>query len=727
MALFDNVVACYQFEKSSKLGRDSGPYANHGYVNGTTITQVASGVTNLGYAARFAGGSNSEYIHIPSHAFNELWKTCAVSICFRMNSLAQAGNILTKTDASTTYSCGLRIGSGVLSFSEGNTNKWTNLESYIPADGNFHFLTVSCDAGSSPNATATLFIDGSSIGTSLLGWHFFADAHNLRIGAAENNFFGSNATSASFDVAEVVFWNKELSLSDHQAWRNSGAGTSFNTGTIVLDEIGDYRVIQRDKDGSRTKVVSRSGYYTGADPHSIEIATYDWTTTTTLVQDWTAGTNLRLNTTTKEWSANFSLPQHTNWCRYKVRSKNPAGTVIETSDLTIGKVGVGVVAFTAGQSNMAHMFDWYSTTWTNSKASIFYSSVWGRSQNLDGTSWDYIGAGANILTNKLQTAFGCPVGFIVAAVGGTGLYQADGGGYWLDNSTSGVYTQAIAKATLAGGDFELVLWHQGEADAHSGVSVANHKAALTTLYSRLQAYTGRDTTQLFMGVGSIGPLSDGSTAANIANMRYAAESWARATPGAFYMGSNVDATLTGGDNYHYVTGSYQRCGYRWSNAVMDKYGIGGTPGGGPLVTNAWWLASDKKVRLVVDKRFLTALKEVDGTTDGGSLTGFEVSTNNFSTTETINATAFSGGNTIELTVNTLTTGQTVYVRYQQAAVPTITNPAYGNLLPQADTIGYALRSILPSIIAKELTAAPTAPATPLISVTTPLSFYPRTL
>lgn len=721
MALFDNITAYYKFEKNHPTQKDSGPYANHGTSQGSTSI-ISSGVANLGNAIRITPGAGN-YVHIPTHPYNELWKTTSIGICFRVNSYSSAGCILTKTDADASHSAGLRIDSNTLHFSEGNSDKFTGLQANIPADGAFHWLTISTDAAT---PTMTLFIDGVQIGTAATGYFLFANAHNLRIGAPEQSFFGSSTNAADVDVAEVVLWNTNISLADHQAWRASGAGYSLPQGTITLDEIGHYRCIQRDKDGSNTKTVARSGDYSLADPHYIEYCLYDYDTTTTLVKDWTVATNLLLDTSTKRWAANFLVPKHTNYCRYKVRSKDAAGNVLETSEFSVGKVGVGINFLLAGQSNMSHMYDWYPTTNTNGKGSIFINGVWSRTITHDGASWDSIGAGANILLDKLQTAFNCPVGFICTAVGGTGLYQTDGAGYWLDTSLLGIYTAAMAKVTASGGDFECGLWHQGEADAHAGTSSANYQTALTTLYGRWQSYTGRNTTQLFMGVGTIGPLTDGSTAANISNIRYAGEFWSSTNTGAFYLGSNVGATLAAADNYHYVTGSYQLFARYWAQSILFKYGLAQFPGGGPYVTQAWWMASDKKIHLVVDKRFMTVLKEADGTTDGGSLTGLEVSVDNWSTTETINSTAFSG-NEVVLTVNALTTGNTVKIRYQQAAAPVITNPVYGNLLPQGATIGFPLRSFPNGITAREVSSTPTDPTSPLVSVTSPINLIIRNL
>lgn len=722
MALFDNITAYYKFDKNHYLQKDSGPYANHGTKYGN-VSITSSGIANVGNAAVFTAGAGN-YIHVPMHHFNEVWKTCTLGLVLKVNSYATGGCVMTKTDANTTISAGFRVdSSNQLYYSEGGANKFT-LTSWVPADDLYHWIMISTDANGA-NPTMTLFIDGVNRGTALTGYFGWSTNHNVRFGASEQSFFaGSGSNAAAVSIAEAAIWNSETSLSDHQAWYNNRNGYSLPQGTITLDEIGNHRVIQRDKDGSNTKTIVRGGDYTTGTPNSIEYAVYDHTTTTTLVQDWTPATKLSLNTDTKEWSAELNLPQHTNWCRYKVRSKNSAGTVLETGELSHGKVGVGAVFLGAGQSNMVHMYDWYTGTFTNAKVGIHFDSLWSRTVNYDGASWDYIGQGANMLLDKLQVGYNCPVGLIAAGVAGSGLVTSSGSGYWLDTSSSSPYGLCLTRIASGGGDFEGILWHQGESDCSSGNSKASYMTGLDTLYSRLRTYIGRTQDEVSFGIGSVGPLNDGSTAANISAIRTAQQKWPHKTTNAYYLGSNIDVTLQ--DQYHYATGSYTRIGRRWAQSVLYHHGLAEFPGGGPYVRWGWWLASDTKIRLIVDKSFMTALEEIDGTTDGAALTGFEVSDDNFSTTETITVTAFSGGNTIVLTVPTLLTGAAVKVRYQYAAVPTVTNPVYGNLNPQGDTLAFPLRSISEALSIPEVTVAPTDPESPLIPVTEAIIYYPRT-
>lgn len=86
----------------------------------------------------------------------------------------------------------------------------------------------------------------------------------------------------------------------------------------------------------------------------------------------------------------------------------------------------------------------------------------------------------------------------------------------------------------------------------------------------------------------------------------------------------------------------------------------------------------------------SGLAEEDGTTDGAGLTGFQVSDDAWSTTETISSTAIEG-NIVKLTLAaTPTDGATVVVRSQYGKTPTITNLPYRNANPQGDDRGLPL-------------------------------------
>lgn len=672
MALLDGLHAYWKFDKNSSTQVDSGPYGLHGTVTGS-VTSVAAVMNN---GVQF-GGAAGDYINVPTSPWHRLWRPSTIGIVVKVNSYATGGAILSKVGASS-FPAGFRTQTPGPHFyiTEGGTNKF-DIVTWVPADGNFHWVVVTHDTGTNME----VFVDGTSRGTAISGYYWMSENIQLRMGAPDASFYGSGTTSGLVTLDEIAMWNRVLSGAEITSWYNSGAGNTLPVGNITTNEVGQYVVYQRHKSGSQRATVSRSGTYTTGTPTAIEYSVYDHTTEAK-IQGWDTIKNATISGGT--WSGDLDLPQHTNWVKLKVQSKDSTGTVIETGEMSYGKVGVGVIFLTAGQSNMAHMADWYTGTFANDKTSLFNSSVWAHTLLFDGANWDYIGDGIDLLMDKLQAAYGCPVGMIHAAVGGSGLYQADGGGYWLDTGGGSPYALCLIQLAAAGGDVEGILWHQGEADAHSSTSKANHYNSLTTLYNRLLAVIGRTASQCKMGVGSLGKLIDGSTAANIAGICQAQLEWSRNVEGAYYLGSNKDATLF--DNYHYT--SYVRIARRWAQSMIHRLLTPDFDGGGPRICAAYQASGSEVVRVVLSMRGNASITETDLTTDGVGLTAWEVSNDDFATNLTISSTAFVG-NEVQLTLSAVPTG-TVKVRYQYGTNPTTTNLVYGNQLPQGDTLGCPL-------------------------------------
>lgn len=687
MALFDYLVSYYKFERDNSVQKDSGPFARHGTRAGS-VTRVDSGKANLGYAARFAAGSGN-YISVPSHNGNELWKTCTLGLVLRVNSYASAGGVLTKTDANTSFSAGFRIDSSTLHITEGGANKFTNLHTVVPADGNFHWIMLSTDANGA-NPTMSLFVDGASAGTATTGYYLFGNSHDLRMGACENSFFGSGTTAPSIDLAEVAFWNTNLALADNQAWYASGNGLSLTQTGITIDEVGAYGIYQRNKDGSNTVSISRTGTYTTGTPATIELIVYDWTDGVTVVQNWTRMSNAVFSN--GDWAATITVPVHTNFHKYAVRTKDANGNVLETSATTLGRVGAGAIYLSAGQSNMERLFSQSPAGMSNAKTSIFYGGNWCRSISASKDSFNSLGPAANTLIDKLQVGKNMPVGVIHTALGGMGLYQTDGSGYWLDTAGGSPYALALTQISLAGGDFEGVIWQQGEADAHAGTTTAQYLGALQTFYSRLQAVTGRNTSQLLFHYASLCTLADGSTAANVSGIRTALLK-ALGFPGFKFAADILD--LTRSDNYHLDATGRTRFASRLAQGILFNEGLAAF-GAGPVITKATIAIGSAVIRLKCDLRGSGGLIETDGSTDGGSLTGFEATVNNFGATLTINSTAFEQPDTIALTLSAAPSSADILagnlkVRSGYGATPTVTNQVFGNRLPQGDTVGTPLQ------------------------------------
>lgn len=433
------------------------------------------------------------------------------------------------------------------------------------------------------------------------------------------------------------------------------------------------RIYQRVAGGT-TKTVTLAGTYTGTTPSSIEVRIVDESDDST-VQDWTALSSPTISA--GSWSGTLSVPQG-GWFNFLARSKNGGGTVIATSSQTSNKWGVGILVAMIGQSNMKRMTTVSDTPPASSDLTRQYTS-----------SWAVVGGnGAIRLANQVQATLGLPVGVLPFADDATSVDQ------WATGSTYEPFEDALA---AIGGDCEFVLWHQGEADMQSGTAYATYKASLDTLYARLRTSTGRSTSQLKFGCAIVGTLATAldSTDATSTAIRSAQQDWIDETTGAFFAGSSVDRPRS--DEAHWLAASYEKMGRRFAQAILFQLGLVSYGAKGPKITSASRASGSAVIVLNITQDAGTALKETDGTTDGGSLTGFQVSNDDFSTTLTISSTAFSG-NTVQLTLSGVPTG-TVKVRYQYGENPTVTNAVYDDTEPGGDSLGLPLQPTVTPITA----------------------------
>lgn len=455
---------------------------------------------------------------------------------------------------------------------------------------------------------------------------------------------------------------------------------------IACTDFTAGRVWQRAK-GTTARTLTFSGTYAGTAPTSVEVRIVRQSGGG-VAQDWSALGSLSVGG--GAWSGTLSVPQNDaaadGWYNHLARGKDGGGSVIATSSQTANKWGVGVLVALLGQSNMRNMTTVSSTPPASSDLTRQYTS-----------SWAVVGGnGAIRFANQLTAGAGLLVGVLPFAVGGTTVADWNG-------DAGGIYSAFTTAVTAVGGDFEFVLWHQGESDAIAGTAKATYKAALDTFYATLRTLTGRNTSQLKFGCALLGTISDGTaTDATTDAVRQAQLEWVAATTGAFHAGSSVDMVRT--DAYHWTAPYYERMARRYAQAVLHQLGLVAFGAGGPAVASALRYAGSPDVYLTVTHDGGAALEELDGSTDGGSLSGFQASDDDFATTLTVSSTAFSAGE-VRLTLSAVPAGgATVKVRYQYGETPSITNPVYDDTSPQSDTVGLPLRPTAGSVTA-ELTGA----------------------
>jgi hypothetical protein len=501
-------------------------------------------------------------------------------------------------------------------------------------------------------------------------------------------FTPSSVTFSGSDAATFTYTPTSTSGSPHTISVSDDGGLTdpasidyeVTVGTISCTDETAGRVYQRVAGGT-TKTVTLAGTYTGTDPTTVEVKIVAQSGGAT-VQDWTALSSASI--AGGNWSGTLSIPQG-GWYNFLARGKDAGGSVLFTSSQTSNKWGVGIIVALIGQSNMELMNTRVSSPPASDDLSRQYTTAGG---------WAVVaGNGCIRFCNQLQDGVSLPVAVLPYGRSSTTVAQ------WIDTSHI-AWTNFTTALTAVGGDCEFVLWHQGESDAIPGTTKANYKSRLTTLYSNIRTATGRSTTTLKFGCALLGTITDATaTDATTDAIRQGQLEWIDETTGAFFAGSSVDMVLL--DDYHWTAPYYERMGRRYAQAILHQLGLVGYGSGGPRVLRANRTLGEADVILTINHDGGASLEELDGSTDGGSVTGFQVSDDDFSTTLTISSTAFDG-NTVVLTLSATPDDLDVLkVRYQYGETPSITNPVYDNLTVQGDTLGFPLRPTTGSITVTE--------------------------
>jgi hypothetical protein len=446
-------------------------------------------------------------------------------------------------------------------------------------------------------------------------------------------------------------------------------------GTIACTDQTDGRIYQRVAGGT-TKTVTIAGTYTDATPTTVEVELQDHTSGS-VVQAYTALTSTTIGG--GNWSGSLSVPQHTNWIKFRARKKDSGGSVLATSSVTSNKWGVGILVALTGQSNMERMDTASSTPPASSDLTRRFVSSWGA----------VTGNGAIRLANELQDDAGLLIGILPLGLSSTTI------GNWTDTGHQ-AWTDFTTAVAASGNDIEFVLWHQGEGDAVAGTAKATYKAGLDTLYSRIRTLVSRNTTTLKFGSALLGNIdSPVATDATTQAIREGQVEWISETTGAFWAGSSVDMVRF--DEAHWGTTYLERMGRRYAQAVLEQLGEVAFGSDGPRITSARRASGAANIRLKVTHDGGSSLEELDGSTDGGSLTGFQVSDDGFATTLTISSTAFAAGEIVLNLSAPPADVDTIEVRYQYGENPTITNPVYDNTTPQGDSVGLPLQPTVGSV------------------------------
>lgn len=160
---------------------------------------------------------------------------------------------------------------------------------------------------------------------------------------------------------------------------------------------------------------------------------------------------------------------------------------------SVANVGIGEVSIAAGQSNISGRGT--STNTANARASGFSigtgTTTDGHRQLADPITVDSgsTGSYATKWADEFDTRYSSlPLGLVVHALGGTGLYDPTDWGQG-DNEYIRLLRTILQSGVLRGGVCSM-MWGQGGADAAQGVSEANYETALTNFHDNLQTDTG---------------------------------------------------------------------------------------------------------------------------------------------------------------------------------------------------------------------------------------------
>lgn len=439
-------------------------------------------------------------------------------------------------------------------------------------------------------------------------------------------------------------------------------GGGVTTGVTIATSYAVDRIIQRDA-GATTKALTLAGTYTGAAPSSLN---YD----ITIVAGGSAGTGSLSSFTAGggTWSGSLTVPQG-SW--YKIKVTEPNSGVNNTQ---ANEFGVGICVALIGQSNMLYMDQVGSIVGypVNANCRAFNNHTQGWvAMNIRADNGS-VGSGAGILTlsDTIQKGLGgtVPVGFFVYAVGGTSVHTdwQSGQTSWLafTDTTDGI------KCSAAGGDFEFVLWHQGEADSKTASTPQGYYASdLATIVSNCQTLVSRNTSTLHFGVAELGATWD-STWGSDANMDFVRNchyQQAKAA-GCFFAGVTYDNVNNPANTPHWLNVEYASAGYRYANAVLNQLGINASGSIGPMLTAASWPVGSATITCTFTQNSGgTGLLDGSGSSAGTGLIGFVVTASGGAASVT--ATSISG-NTVLLTMGrNRGAGETVTITYGAGSNP----------------------------------------------------------
>ncbi len=429
------------------------------------------------------------------------------------------------------------------------------------------------------------------------------------------------------------------------------AGSAAGLEGLTVGGFADLTVVQR-RDGAGT--IACAGLApAGVLDLEVQVVTDDGLS---VVRPWTHVATA----SDGAWKGAIAAPQG-GWYRLAIR---PVDSLAVPS--LSARWGIGAVVACLGQSNMVNVFAVSAGAATSDGLTRLHGY---RGANGNGPG-PVVGNGAIRLANHLRTQLGVPVLLLDYAVPGVSLTS------WTTPSdpTWTTFTRGLADA---GGDCELILWHQGANDALAGVTESAYRQGLDTLFTRINALVPARASLPFVCAiqnrGDYQPKSS-STDRGYDQIRCAQWDWARTTPGAVPGGTTIDMVLV--DTGHWAAPDYELFADRLAQSTLHAMRPAAFPhhSGGASLTSA----TRSGAHVVVTVRH-DAGNSLRGAKAATGLEGFVVDTGDGSAVLPLSGASIAGPDRVALTLAADPGSAAVRVRYLVGMNP-FGDRAVGNLL-----------------------------------------------
>jgi hypothetical protein len=156
----------------------------------------------------------------------------------------------------------------------------------------------------------------------------------------------------------------------------------------------------------------------------------------------------------------------------------------------VGRVGVGEVFLTAGQSNSANSGEYHFPA--HDQVSAWNGSGWQEANDpqpiaagTGGSTWAALG-------NILERELGVPIGFVSVGVGGTHVAAWVPGAPLWEGYSAPLYDRIAEEAMTfnAGGGIRAILWHQGESDSAQRTPAETYCQDLSSIIQTVRGQIG---------------------------------------------------------------------------------------------------------------------------------------------------------------------------------------------------------------------------------------------